>query len=86
MFFTNIFSYASRQRLCENAFRRTLDDLRQRRAILGPLMQRHGLRLRDEVLDAPARSVADGLQRPPRRTETTARLHRALDQVAREMV
>ena len=86
MFFTNIFSYASRQRLCENAFRRTLDDLRQRRAILGPLLQRHGLRLRDDVLDAPARSVADGLQRPPRRTETTARLHRALEQVAREMV
>ena len=86
MFFTNIFSYASRQRLCENAFRRTLDDLRQRREILGPLLQRHGLRLRDEVLDAPARSVADGLRRPPRRTETTARLHRALDQVARKMV
>ena len=81
MFFTNIFSYSSRKRLCEHAFRRTLSDLRQRRDTLGPLLERHGLRLRDEVLDAPARSVADGLQRPPRRTETTARLHRALDEV-----
>jgi len=81
MFFTNIFSYSSRKRLCEHAFRRTLSDLRQRRDTLGPLLQRHGLRLRDEVLDAPARSVADGLKRPPRRTEATARLHRALDEV-----
>ncbi len=81
MFFTNIFSYSSRKRLCEHAFRRTLGDLRRHRETLGPLLQRHGLRLRDEVLDAPARSVADGLKRPPRRTEATARLHRALDEV-----
>jgi hypothetical protein len=85
MFFTNIFSYSSRQRLCEHAFRRTLDDLRRRRAILAPMLARHGLRLRDEVLDAATRSVADGLQRPPRRTEATARLHRALDEIEREL-
>jgi predicted acylesterase/phospholipase RssA len=84
MFFTNIFSYSSRQRLCENAFRRTLDDLRRRRETLGPILLRHGLRLRDEVLDSP-RSVADGLQRPPRRTEATARLHKALDRIDRQL-
>ena len=84
MFFTNIFSYSSRQRLCENAFRRTLDDLRRRRETLGPILAQHGLRLRDEILDAP-RSVADGLRRPPRRTETTARLHKALDRIDRKL-
>ncbi len=85
MFFTNIFSYSSRQRLCEHAFRRTLDDLRRRRAVLAPMLARHGLRLRDEVLDAATRSVADGLQRPPRHTEATARLHRALDEIERDL-
>ena len=84
MFFTNIFSYSSRKHLCENAFRRTLDDLRKRRATLGPILERHGLRLRDQVLDAP-HSVADGLQRPPRRTEATARLHRTLDRLDRQL-
>lgn len=85
MFFTNIFSYSSRQRLCEHAFRRTLDDLRRRRATLGPILERHGLRLRAEILDATTRSVADGLRRPPRRTETTARLHRALDEIEQRL-
>lgn len=79
MFFTNIFSYSSRQRVCEHAFRSTLADLRRRRDVLAPLLQRHGLRLRNEVIDDIDRSVAVGLDKPRRRTETTARLNRALD-------
>ena len=31
IFFTNIFSYATRQRLCEHAYRRTRRDLLKRR-------------------------------------------------------
>lgn len=81
MFFTNIFSYSSRQRVCENAFRSTLADLRKQRATLAPVLARHGLRLRDEVLDDPARSVELGLGVQHRTTETTARLRRALDDV-----
>jgi NTE family protein len=81
MFFTNVFSYASRQRVCEHAFRTTLDDLRQRRDVLGPMLQRHGLRLRGDVLDDPGRSVAQGIGPAPRRTEATARLERALDEI-----
>ncbi|KFN44461.1 patatin-like phospholipase family protein [Arenimonas oryziterrae] len=81
MFFTNIFSYSSRQRVCEHAFRSTLADLRKQRAVLGPMLERHGLRLRDEVLDDPDRSVEKGLGKSHRSTETTARLHRALDDV-----
>ena len=81
MFFTNIFSYSSRHRVCEHAFRSTLADLRARRDVLGPLFARHGLRLRDEVLDDPALSVMDGIGKPRRQTETTARLRRALDDV-----
>lgn len=85
MFFTNIFSYSSRKRVCEHAFRSTLADLRRRRDVLSPLLQRHGLRLRDEVIDQENRSVAFGLGKPYRRTDTTAQLHRALEDIS-EMV
>jgi NTE family protein len=82
MFFTNVFSYSSRRRMCEHAFRATLEDLRGRRETLGPLLQRHGLRLRDEVLDDPQASLFTGLDiRARRQTQTTARLSRALDDV-----
>jgi hypothetical protein len=81
MFFTNVFSYSSRCRVCEHAFRSTLADLRKRRAQLAPVLARHGLRLRDEVLDDPEISIMDGLGLEPRPTETTARLRRALDDV-----
>ncbi len=81
MFFTNIFSYSSRRRVCEYAFRSTLADLRKQRATLGPVLERHGLRLRDEVIDDVDRSVEHGLGKPHRQTESTARLRRALDDV-----
>ncbi len=82
MFFTNVFSYSSRRRMCEHAFRATLEDLRGRRETLAPLLQRHGLRLRDEVLDDPQASLFTGLDvRARRQTQTTARLSRALDDV-----
>lgn len=82
MFFTNIFSYSSRQRVCQHAFRSTLADLRRRRSTLAPLLDRHGLRLRDEVIDDEDRSVVTGMAKSHRRTEATAKLHRALDDIA----
>ncbi len=82
MFFTNIFSYSSRRRVCELAFRSTLADLRRQRATLGPMLERHGLRLRNDVIDDPDRSVEHGLGKRHRPTETTARLRLALDDVA----
>jgi len=83
MFHTNIFSYSSRQHVCAHAFASTLADLRRRREVLAPLFARHGLRLRDEVLDDPKIGVASGLGPRRRRTEATARLDRALDQIER---
>jgi NTE family protein len=82
MFFTNVFSYSSRQHMCEHAYRATLLDLRARREQLGPVLARHGLRLRDEVLDDEGGSLVGGLDpRSRRRANTTARLKRALDDV-----
>jgi predicted acylesterase/phospholipase RssA len=81
MFFTNVFSYSSRKRVCDVAFRNTLDDLGRKRRLLAPLLARHGLRLRTGVLDDRAASVMQGIGPAPRRTEATARLERALDEI-----
>ncbi len=82
VFFTNAFSYSSRQRVCEHAYRVTLRDLGRQRDALKPILTRLGLRLRDELLDAPDPSLMDGVRRAYRpHTGTTARLSRALDDI-----
>ncbi len=80
MFFTNVFSFAHRKRLAEHAYQSTINDLRSHRKTLGPLLKRHGLKLRDEVLDEPGRTLLSGLERKPaRRSRATSQLHRTLD-------
>lgn len=81
MFFTSVFSYDNRLRVCEYAFKATLKDLRDRRAQLGPLFAKHGLRLRDEILDAPNLSILDGVTPRRPQTETTAKLSRSLNDI-----
>ena len=81
MFFTNVFSYSSRKRVCEYAFQSTLTDLRKRRIELAPILASHGLTLREEVLADTSLSVLDGLATPLRQTDTTARLRRTLDDI-----
>jgi hypothetical protein len=80
MFFTNIFSYHSRTQLTEHAYRATLDDLRNRRDEIAPVLARHGIRLRDEILEDRHRTIAASLgEQPPRMTRPTAQIRRALD-------
>ena len=50
MFFTNMFSYSSRRRLCEHAYQKTRIELYRRRHELGPILARHGIRIRIEAL------------------------------------
>lgn len=50
MFFTNVFSYANRHRVFRHAYQSTLRDLRARRKELAPKLARHGISIRDEVL------------------------------------
>jgi len=55
MFFTNLFSYSSRRRLCEHAYQKTRHELWARRHELAPLLARHGIEidvaaLRDDKL------------------------------------
>ena len=80
-FFTNAFSFSSRFAVCQHAYRATLDDLRKRRDELAPLLARHGVRLRAEVIDDPLRTLMTGLHERPHPTDTTERLRRALDDV-----
>lgn len=74
IFFTNIFGYATRQRLCQHAYTRTRRDLLKRRASLEPLLARHGVRLRMDVLEDPDRRLAVHLDRPGRRMPAPWRL------------
>lgn len=57
MFFTNVFSFDARKMIVEHAYHATIADLRARRDTIAPILRRHGLRLRDEVLDDPARRL-----------------------------
>ncbi len=81
LFFTNLFSFAARHRVCQLGYRNTLADLRARRDVLRPMLDAHGIGMRDEIVDDRQRSILDGLEAGRRMTDTTARLRRALDDV-----
>jgi NTE family protein len=81
LFFTNLFSFSSRHRVCQLAYRNTLADLRKRAAVLKPMLAAHGIRYNDDIVNDRHRSILHGLDVTPRMTETTARLRRALDDV-----
>jgi predicted acylesterase/phospholipase RssA len=61
MFFASIFSYARRKDLCEAAYRKTRLSLFARRAALAPLLARHGIRLKVEVLSDSERPIGAAL-------------------------
>lgn len=57
MFFTNVFSYRDRRRLCEHAFQYTRHDLWQRRHELAPILAKHGFELNMKALSDPERTL-----------------------------
>ena len=57
MFFTNLFSYASRRRVCEHAYQRTRADLLKRRFELEPVFAKFGIRLNLEALKDEHRTL-----------------------------
>jgi predicted acylesterase/phospholipase RssA len=57
MFFTNVFSYADRRRLCEHAYQQTREDLLRRAASLKPVLARHGISLDEAVLRDRSRTL-----------------------------
>jgi predicted acylesterase/phospholipase RssA len=80
MFFTNVFSFSSRKRVAEHAYQATRADLRMRYKDLQPVLARHGLTLRKDVLEDASRNLLGGLRDlRGRKAATASRLHRALD-------
>ncbi len=57
MFFTNLFSYSTRKRVCEHAYQRTRQDLLKRRYELEPIFTRYGITLDIEALKDGRRSL-----------------------------
>ena len=81
LFYTNIFSFSARRRISQLGYRNTLDDLRNRREALQPVLAQHGIQLREDVLADRSRILLDALPANVRRTEATARLARNLDDI-----
>jgi predicted acylesterase/phospholipase RssA len=62
MFFTNIFSYSSRRRMCEHAYQKTRSDIWKRRHQLQPLLSPHGVTLNLDILRDRSRSLVTGVE------------------------
>ncbi len=58
MFFTNVFSYADRERLSEHAYQRTRAELRRRYDELEPIFARHGIAIDQGALADEGRKLA----------------------------
>ncbi len=82
MFFQNVFRYADRKRLAEHAYQRTRRDLMRHADALGPILRRHGLGLRLDVLRDTRRTFVDSVRERRRRQQpVTGPLHKALDRL-----
>jgi len=61
IFFTNIFSYSSRNALCEHSYQVTRQHLLARQEDLKPLLEKRGMSLNMELLSDPHRTLADSI-------------------------
>lgn len=87
MFFTNMFSYADRRRLSQQAYQNTREELLRRHDELAPKLARHGVSINRAVLMDPHRSLARGMARLKRSRArsmglTALRLSDTLDALA----
>jgi predicted acylesterase/phospholipase RssA len=85
MFFTNVFSFAKRKAVCEHAYHSTRRQLLESRRRLEPILSRHGIRLRTEVIEDENRDFWESVglfeRRLPSCSPLKARLDKALDQL-----
>jgi len=82
MFFANVFSYANRRRVCNHAYRNTIKELARQRSALAPIFERHGIRLRPEIVEQPEPHVRSSPKlRPVSGRDLTLRLHASLQRL-----
>ena len=63
MFFTNLFSYSGRHRLCEHAYQKMRRELWERRHELAPKLARHGVTIDAAILRDEKRTLIRSLRR-----------------------
>lgn len=83
MFFTNIFSFSARRAVAAHAYQATRHVLLRRREELEPLLARHGIRLRIDVLEDPTRDLWSGVGLGPE--DGAPEVVRDLDRALREL-
>jgi hypothetical protein len=82
MFFVNVFKYSDRRRLVEHCYQRTRADLAAQADRLAPLLARHGLHLRRDVLADRTRTYRQAASdRRVHFQPVTGRLHATLDEL-----
>jgi predicted acylesterase/phospholipase RssA len=89
MFFTSIFSFSSRRAVAQHAYDATREELRRRYDELSPVLARHGIGIRRDVLDDEGRDLWEHLA-PARAhgglaTERLASLLDGLDRLLPEL-
>jgi predicted acylesterase/phospholipase RssA len=72
LFFSNIFSFRNRHDVCEHAYQATRRHLRTRADEIAPMLARHGLTLRMDVLEDNSRSLYGEVEPPsPERIDSS---------------
>ena len=77
MFFTNIFSYATRRQVCEHAYQRTRQDLLKRHFELEPILEKYRITMNLDVLRDEKRTLDYGLFKRTRKLPRDERLRGA---------
>ena len=86
LFFQNVFRYADREQLAEHAYQRTRADLRRQARGLQKMLDRHGIRLRLDVLADEDRTFAHAVEaRKRRQLPLVGPAHLALDRLERSL-
>jgi hypothetical protein len=79
MFLANTFSVAQRRVVAEHAYRQTRAMLRSRRTKLAAQLARHGISMRDDVLDDAERHLVDKRSAGSKPVRALQRLEEVLD-------
>lgn len=85
LYLANTFSYRQRHEMVEHAYRQTRAMLRSRRTHLAEKLARHGIALREDVLDDPNRRLLAPLPAPTRIGRALGSLDQALDNLSRAL-
>ena len=85
MFFSNIFSFANRKAVVEHAYRSTRLKLWRNRHRLGPLLDRHGIALRTDVLENPDADLWASVGLDQKRQRNLLPVTQRLDETLRQI-